>query len=353
MAEETKSKWRWLKWAAVWAVVQIAVIIGTVEYGRNRGVPVAVPTVPIFADNPVQYTQTFGWFRDEAAIADNLDAAKTPQFADTPAGKAVFASEDDVYLWRAVRKAAGRPAPWYPNVNQRDVGCCVGCGWKHGIDVLLAVQIANGSREEWKPVSVEVIYGGSRVEVGGGRISGDGSVGSWAAKWSSRYGVVAMAKYPAADLSDFSPSRARLYGKNGVPDDLEPEAKKHPVRNTALVKTAKEGVKAVRQGYPVVVCSDVGFRMSRGADGFARVQGSWAHCMVALGARGGTKPGVYLLNSWGDAAHDGGVFPDDMPVAGFWVELDVFDRMLRQGDSFAISDAAGFVARLLPFDWFI
>ena len=39
-------------------------------------------------------------------------------------------------------------------------------------------------------LSPEVIYGGSRVEIGGGRIRGDGSIGAWAARWVRDYGVV-------------------------------------------------------------------------------------------------------------------------------------------------------------------
>ena len=37
--------------------------------------------------------------------------------------------------------------------------------------------IASGAAFEWKPASAEVIYAGSRIDVGGGQIRGDGSVG--------------------------------------------------------------------------------------------------------------------------------------------------------------------------------
>jgi hypothetical protein len=35
----------------------------------------------------------------------------------------------------------------------------------------------------------------------------------------------------------------------------------------------------------------------------------------------------------------------------FWVDADVLDRMLGQGDSFALSNYDGFPARRLPDDW--
>lgn len=300
------------------------------------------------------YIPTTGWVRDDAAIEANTDPAKTLQFGDTPAGKASL-GDDDVYLWRAVRKVAKLPDTQYPNVNQRDVGCCVGCGFKHSCDVVQATAIAGGAQFEWKPVSVEVIYAGSRVEVGGGRISGDGSIGSWAAQWVREYGVVPMEKHDAADLTTFSPARAREWGRRGagVPDPLEPLAKRHPVKQTALVRSAADVKRALLQGYPVAVCSDQGFTMSRDAAGFARPQGQWAHCMAFVGWRGGSRPGAFCLNSWGDQAHTGPVFPPDAPVAGFWVDESVVDRMARQGDSFALSDVAGFPRRVVPVDWLI
>jgi hypothetical protein len=296
---------------------------------------------------PAEYAPTFGWHYDPDAISENQDPDKTLQFAATPAGRAVTGDED-VFLWQAVAKAAAGGFPW---VNQESVGCCVGCGFKHCVDVLLAVQIAQGRAAEWKPVSVEVIYGGSRVEVGGGRISGDGSVGAWAAQWVKTYGVVPMEKFDAADLSTFSPARAREFGRRGVPDALEPAAREHPVKGVALVTTWADVKRAVQQGYPVAVCSDQGFRMERDADGFCRKQGTWYHCMAVIGVRGGARPGGFVLNSWGDRAHTGPVWPAGAPAAGFWADSQTIDRMVRQGDSFALSDAVGFPARKL--DWII
>lgn len=245
----------WLASAAVGAI--IAYLTGT---------PYVPPPLPQQVAPPeVEYVPTFGWVQDPAAIEANADPAKTLQFANTDAGKLAFGDDDaDVYLWRLVRKAAGHQPTedWYPNVNQEQVGCCVGCGNKHSADVCLAAQVSGGKREEWKPVAVEPIYGGSRVEVGGGQISGDGSVGRWAADWlSKRGGLIPMEKLPdGSDLTVFSPAKARQWGRTGVPDALEPLAKNHPVKSTALVRSADEGWKAIGQAYPIAVCSNQGFR---------------------------------------------------------------------------------------------
>jgi hypothetical protein len=154
------------------------------------------------------------------------------------------------------------------------------------------------------------------------------------------------------DLTSYSPSRARSWGRTGVPDDLEPVARQHPVKSTALVKSWQDVDRAIRQGYPVVVCSDQGFTMDRDREGFASRQGTWAHCMAIVGAKGGRRPGGFILNSWGDSAHTGPRVPDDAPPAGFWADADTIDRMVRQGDSFALSDVQGFPNRKLP-PWFV
>ena len=90
--------------------------------------------------------------------------------------------------------------------------------------------------------------------------------------------------------------------------------------------------------------------MTRDKDGFAKPQGRWAHCMCFIAVRGGDRPGAFCLNSWGDLAHTGPVWPADAPVAGFWVDADVVEQMVKQQDSYALSDTTGFPAR--EIDWF-
>ncbi len=345
-------------------LVRLALVVASAVLAR-WGIPVPpellvvekeVPAPAVKPNSLDEFNPTQGWVRDPDQIEVNLDTAQTLHFKQTPAGKAVM-GDDDVFLWRMVRKAAKLPDDKYANINQQSVGCCVGCGWKHCADVVQATAIANGAQFEWKPISAEAIYGGSRVEVGGGRISGDGSVGAWAAKWSrERGGLIPMEKLGSHDLTVFSPTRARQWGKTGVPDELEPAARLHPIKGCALVTSWTDAKRAIQQGYPVAVCSDQGFTMSRDVTGRARPQGSWAHCMALIAVRS-AKPGIpeggFLLNSWGDQAHTGPVWPPDAPVAGFWADASVLDRMLRQGDSFALSDVAGFVARKPKPDWFV
>jgi hypothetical protein len=346
-------------------LIRIAVafaIAAATHYGWPPEVVQIIKEVPIavvqqdLQPELTEFSPTQGWIRDADAIAANLDETKTLHFERTPAGK-VALGDEDVFLWRAVRKVNNRGPPWYPNVNQESVGCCVGCGWKHSADIVQATAIASGKRFEWKPVSVEVIYAGSRVDVGRGQISGDGSMGAWAREWSqSQGGIAAMQKYDSVDLSKFSPARARDWGRRGIPPDVAAAAKEHPVKGCALVKSWADVKRAIQQGYPVAVCSDQGFTMGRDATGRARPQGSWSHCMCICAVRtaaDGHTEGAFILNSWGDNAHTGPVWPEDAPVAGFWADAAVVDRMVKQGDSFALADVAGFPARKVLPDWFV
>lgn len=333
----------WLAWAG------LALLAGAVGYLSGGKVVIPTPPPP---DEPV-FVASFGWVDDPTARDAAIKAAGISEFAATPAGQAALAT-DEVFLWRSVRVAAGR-APtekWYPNINQGSVGSCVGAGWKHGTDVAVASQSARDGTA-WSPVSAEAIYAGSRVQIGKGQIRGDGSLGAWAADFVRTYGVTPMAKYGDLDLTSYSAARARQWGSPGagLPAYLVEVTRKHPVQTTAKVSSWIDVQRAVGQGYPVPVCSMQGFDgMNRDAEGFAAPRGEWPHCMCFIAIRGGARPGAFCLNSWGDDAHRGPVYPDDAPTAGFWVDAKTVDKMVRQGDSYAISDVAGFPARKI--DWF-
>jgi hypothetical protein len=290
-------------------------------------------------------TRAFGWVDDPHAVQSV--AGQSRRFADTEAFGAPYEGPDDVFLWQACRQATG---DLLPPRDQKSVGSCVSFGTASAIEHLLCVQIASGASEEFRDLAQEVIYGGSRVEIGGGTIRGDGSIGAWAAKFVTTYGVVARGKYGQYDLRSYDESRCREYGRSGVPDELEPLARQHPVKDASNVRSWDECKAAIRNGYPIAVCSSQGFTMQRDAEGFCKASGTWAHCMAIIGIRGGSRPGAFLLNSWGGSAHTGPRGPGDPSPAGFWADAAVVDRMLKQGDSWAFSHAVGFPARKL--NWY-
>jgi len=229
---------------------------------------------------------------------------------------------------------------------------CVSQAWAGVIDCLKATEIVlKGENEKWiKATASEPIYGFARVEIGGGRLGGDGCYGSWGAKSLREYGTLMRQKYGDYDLTRYSGRRARDWGRRGrgVPNILEPTAREHPVRTTSLVRTYEECRDAIANGYPVNVCSNQGFSKRRDSEGFSRPSGSWSHSMLFAGVDDSYKrPGLLCINSWG---HNwiSGPKRHDQPNGSFWVDASVVNRMLRQyNDSFSASGFEGYPARKL------
>jgi hypothetical protein len=287
-----------------------------------------------------QYTP--GWVNDQQAVAAVAAQLPMPLFGDVapPAG------DRDVYLWDAAKKVTGNHLPAH---NQLDVGCCVGEGFSSAVEYLSCVEIALGDPQGYEAVSSEAIYALSRVEVGGGRLNGDGSIGAWAAKAVTDYGNLPRQKIGNYDLTQFDPRRAREWGNKGLPDDLEPTARKYLVRTVSLVKTFEEAAAAITNGYPVAVCSDQGFSMTRDGDGFCGPRGTWMHCMCFIGVTFGRRPGLCCLQSWGPNTPGGPIGIGGHPDCAFWVDASVATRMLRQGDSWALSAFDGFPGRKISW----
>jgi hypothetical protein len=310
---------------------------------RSVGGVTATKAGPDGAETPVW---DFGRVEMPEAVAAFQARLPLPVSGDTPAVRDV--SEGDlpasVYLWDAYRAIFGK-LPDCPSQGQ--VGSCVSFGTAWAVEMTMAAEIAIGHElEEWKALAREVIYGGSRVEVGGGRIRGDGSVGAWAAEFVRKWGIVARGVYGQYDLSRYSESTCRSFGDRGVPAELEAEAKFHPVKATTLVESWDHGRKLIASGYGLATCSGRGFSMRRDANGKAQPSGSWAHCMAIDGFNGTDG---HVMNSWGPNAHTGPVGPGDPNTGGFWADGPVLDRMIRERDTWAFSAVEGFAARLI--DW--
>jgi len=283
-----------------------------------------------------------GWEYLPEEVNNVRMAQPLPTFNLTPAN---FAADipDHVFLWEADRKVLGQVLP--PK-NQGSVGSCVSFGTNTAIRRTMLTEIMLGDAEEFRDIVEEITYGGSRVEIGGGRINGDGSVGAWAAEFVKRWGVVDRAKHGNYDLTAYSESRCREFGRNGVPSDLETIAKRYPVKNVTQVMSWTEAKKALASGYGIAICSNQGFSMRRDAKGICRPSGSWAHCMALDGyfIENGNEYG-HIENSWGADAHTGPVGWGEPNTAGFWTDAETIDRMLRQDDSWAFSAVDGFPAR--------
>lgn len=214
--------------------------------------------------------------------------------------------------------------------------------------------VCRGERESYGGRVLEAsVYGFARVEVQGKKnLGGDGSFGGAAARAVTRFGTLHCGQDYAGKT--FTESTGRLesdWGRNGVPDALEPHAAQHKVAEAVLVKDFESAAAAIQNAYPVAVCSGQGFSMTM-RDGALSPMGHWSHCMMFLGVRWKPEPALYCCNSWGDCYS--GTVDKTLPVAfqrsGGWVSASTCSLMLRGEDSFALSGYSGFAPRTLP-DW--
>lgn len=348
-----------------WAVTVTMTILATYFGVRVPKLPDVPPMPPIVETHALSGGQ--GWVNDPLAVQTAMaqigtDQGMPPVFGLIARGP-LDATDDNkaVFMWEAEQKVLGKTlSAW----DQGSVGACVSFGWGRGVQDLILTQIVTaqaGAAEVWpgQQVATEPIYGGSRVEIGGNRIRGDGSVGAWAAQWVTKYGILFRQKYDGVDLSAYSQTLTRQWGSKGVPAALEVVAKEHPVKTVALVTTSAELWAAIGNGYPVPVCSNVGFEGKPPANGIMEPRGEWGHCMLFRGRFTDPVKGKCFVvqNSWGDYLHGRLTVTDkdrgkvELPEGCFAVRATVAEMMLAQKDSFAISGFKGFPKQNV-IDWF-
>lgn len=290
-----------------------------------------------------------GWAPNPKEVDKVLGALPHPVFGIT-AYKLKDSGAGKIALAHKAFEKIGRKFP----IREQTAGTCVSQGWACAVDIVRAVQIATGARERYPAdTATEPIYAGSRVEIGGGQLGrGDGSIGAWAAKYVTTDGTLVREKYGDIDLTRADDRIAVQWGMpgRGVPDELEPKSREHLIRTVSLCQSYEEARDALVGGlYPTPVCSNQGFTSRRDAEGFCRPSGSWSHCMVFIGVDDESKrPGLLCMNSWGPNWVSGPK-RHDQPDGSFWVDAETCTRMLRGGDSFAISGYEGFPELDLDF----
>jgi len=234
---------------------------------------------------------------------------------------------------------------------------CVSHGWARGIEGAMAVDYLDGKLTDWWSVSPESVYAG-RMDTGDASWS-DGWYGASAAKATSKLtGVLWKQKYEIGnnvlDLTKYDgTNRAKNFGARGLPAWIKQEAKKHLVREVALITSTAEAKAAHANGYFIPICSNLGFSPTvRNADGVVRQAGSWSHCMCSCGyytlTNGETV--FVIFNSWGENSSSGPGGPHSIPTGAFAIRERDMQRILSQRDSYAVSGAYGFERRDLDHE---
>jgi hypothetical protein len=308
---------------------------------------------PVVGDN-------FGYTPNPEGVAEFLAELGEQRFFRQAAPEAMAKAERvDTFLYRAMAKAhqARYGKPWV--CEKQGIGDCVAWGAMHAVwcSESISWDLKLVPEPPMMP-SVEAIYGGSRVEArnkpeGSGGWS-DGSFGGAAAHWLRDWGVVYRQPFPdlGYDLTAYSSERCKQWGNWGAGGQgdkgrLDAIAKKHPARHVVAVRTWDECVAALTAGFPVTIASSQGFASRTDESGVLAPSGTWMHQMCLVGIRFAEKapPGVrpvdacLVLNSWGTKwLTYAGKYPADQPDGSFWAERPVVDRILKQGDSYAIGD---------------
>lgn len=284
-------------------------------------------------------------------LAENYMELAAPVVAASRPLMIVGAADQDnarknVRLWDARIKTAGEH---FANVPQQ-VGDCVSWGAKNAICYRLATQQALGRSSKGGDPYSPYLYGVARVTYGKGNppCRSDGAVGAYAAEGFQEFGWLTEDE---AGIP-YSGKVARDWGCQGPPKAMIEKGRKRAGGDVAPVRDGADGRDAICNGYPVTVASSFGTRGTRVRDNrnVAPWDDRWPHQMCAIGYDGSLGAGreyVYIINSWGAAAHAAPLQGE--PPGGFWVTLKDFDRICQTGDCWAWSDVPGFQAE--EIDW--
>lgn len=294
---------------------------------------------------------SMGWYSDADTVAVARGAVPVV-FRNTPAGAIETDLPPTFYQWQVYQKVTGQPAE---EKNQNPVGSCVGFGTTTAYERALACAIAAGQPFTFTKFSEESIYAISRVNVGGGRLRGDdGSVGGWAAKGLTDFGILPEGTFAGQDWARYDPARCRRVGDVGLPAAVLAECAKYKAGAVANLKTWGDAKRALANGNGVMVCSMQGFAAQRDQNGVARPSGRWGHAMCLDGYHTDDRGREYghFDNSWDGVYHKGPVGWGNPSTAGFWADSATIARMLAEGDSWAISAVKGFPKQRIDLDWF-
>lgn len=289
-----------------------------------------------------------GWIEAPDEVDRICAAQPIPIFEDSPAGQAKADTSVDFSFHDCARIVTGSMLPIR---SQGNAGTCVGFGITRGVEFILLFAIAVLRKSFLFPklgVAVEPTYGGSKVEVGRGRIRGDGSIVAWAAEFVKRWGICPRQVYAdyGFDLSTYSIPICREWGARGVPDKFEPFLKQYPVGAVSKCLTVEGAAKALQQGYAVVQGSNILMRPRRGPNGIAEHYRGGGHCTAYPGVVWiGGEPFFQEDNSWGAGAHTGPQHPKFPYDGGGLCPPKIMEQRLAQGDTMVLGDVVGFPQR--------
>lgn len=247
----------------------------------------------------------------------------------------------EVFGWRPLRIALERHGlpKWRCQFQKR--GTCVGQGAKQIGDGLLALDYVLHGRPFPGRCAVAGMYPGSRVDVAGRPGTWDGSTGSWVTKWATERGGLLLLKHiglPEDSLDEDERLAVKwCASREGVPTDLEDDARERVVAVGTLCRSTEELTAGLNAGGLLLQCSNLIASGRRDSRGYSPVRRSGGHCQVTdscRGIQGRDSEGFWQQNSWDASWGSGGRYQDDDPPGGVWIDRDGLQAQLNQRDSY-------------------
>lgn len=291
-----------------------------------------------------------GWIDDPEAVAASCERMGTQAYLATarPSIAGAWKRQNrfgftGTFLWHGEEELIGRQ----PSFHQTGP-TCVSMGTIRAIqDSYYTALVWRSEIASAKQLCTEMTYGGSRNEVGRGRLGKDGgSIGAWGAEWVHDYGLVPRGVYGKYDLRKLRDDLAVDWGRPGVgvPAELEALGKSHLVGSCHRCMTVEEIADAVASGYAVAYCSNLIWSDTRNAKGICEVESSGGHCEEICGVcEVGGRLVFVRQNSWGNylrgpdvLTYDGGTVQLREGSYGAWG--DDVARGLRNGEAWAYGD---------------
>lgn len=223
---------------------------------------------------------------------------------------------------------------------------CVGYSTAGAVDILGAVEVKAGYRDLPPPgrANAAWIYASSR-ELGGLSQRTNGSFVRLATRSLNEVGFLYNENFFLLGY-DLTTNNYDQEWRHGIPAELVPMATNY-VAGYFQLYTYEDVRDAISAGMPVIIGSSVGFGRTSGVivrdqDGFLnepmfRFRGKyWLHAMFFCGVCDTGRPGVLCQNSWGSNWVTGPKRFGDEPEGSFWIDKATVNKMVRQGDCFAI-----------------
>lgn len=171
-------------------------------------------------------------------------------------------------------------------------------------------------------------------------------------------GLLLRKNYPEIDLDLTKPNTklAISWGARGTPTNVKELAHANLIRNAVDVPTHEVARDFIHNGFPIWVCSDLGWSDQCDANGYAKRQGSWGHSWIVMGYDDRPEtiqmygfPLFLYCHDWGLwSSNKKGILIRDtnilIPPGTFWADA----RLLDQCDMTALSGLKGWKRQVLP-----